>query len=169
MSIDISCPFCNKTIVEAYDIEDAYNDETEEYDEIPEDYRDGKCPHLSFFSDWAYAGSRIEDKWINEMYIFSRILNLYNNEEIDEALIMKIKNEEIEKNIDYFGLSFRDKEKLAHRIGNRLMDNEEFCQELLKNAFPNYETYLETSFVDKGDGVHGCGGPTYMCIFLKER
>lgn len=168
MSTDITCPFCNKPIIIAYDIEDAYDDEIEEYDEIPEDYNEGKCPHLAFVSDWAYAGSRIENSWLREMFIFSYILNSYEYEEISIDLIEKIKSEVIEIIINNNNLSQLDLSKIEHRIAEYLMDDEEFCQELLAKSFPEYKTFLEIAFVDKGDGVHGSGGPTYMCIFLNK-
>jgi hypothetical protein len=168
MSTDISCPFCNKPIIIAYDIEDAYNHETEEYDEIPEDYNEGKCPHLSFVSDWAYAGSQIENSWLKEMSIFSFILNSYEDEEISIELIEKIKSEAIEEVLNYEKLSSRDQSKIERRIAEYLIDDEEFCQELLAKSFPDYKTHIEVAFVDKGDGIQGCGGPTYMCIFLEK-
>jgi isopentenyl diphosphate isomerase/L-lactate dehydrogenase-like FMN-dependent dehydrogenase len=165
----ISCPFCKIKIVEAYDIEDSYNENTEEYGEIPEDYSNGICPHLAFTSDWAYAGSDIKDKWLSEMIIYSHLLDSHYDEKISKESTEKYKKESLQKVVTYANLSWNEQEDIKNQIAEYIMDSEDYAQELLAKTFHDHETHLETAFVDKGDGIQGRGGPTYMCIFLMKK
>lgn len=185
MSIFISCPFCNEMIIEAHEIDGLYEDEVDEdegYDkdededemndndaEIPEDFNDGECPHLAFLSDWAYAGSRVKDTWEYEMVMFSHMLGLCYDENASKVFIEETKKKASEESAGYDDLRPRDKDSVIHQIADYILDDEDYVIDMLKKTFPEHETYLEKVFVDKGDGVHGSGGPTYMCIFLKKK
>jgi len=169
MSTQISCPFCNQKIVEAYELEDSYNSETEEYKDIQDDYSEGKCPHLAFISDWAYAGSQIENNWLNEMTVYSHLLDAHYDKKITIESIKKIKKQAVEESAKYANLSPIEQDKIKHQIAEFIIENEDYAQELLAKTFIEHETHLEIAFIDKGDGVGGCGGPTYMCIFLKKK
>lgn len=169
MSTQISCPFCNQKIVEAYELEDSYNSEAEEYENIQDDYSEGNCPHLAFISDWAYAGSQIENNWLNEMTVYSHLLDAHYDKKITVESIKKLKKQAVEESAKYANLSPIEQDKIKHQIAEFIIENEDYAQELLAKTYIEYETHLEIAFIDKGDGAGGCGGPTYMCIFLKKK
>ena len=89
-TVEMACPFCEKVIVEACDRsmlpDDMTDDEREEIicTEKGFDNCDGHCEHLAFFSDWAYAGSRVEEAWAPQIgAVFRLSLHATNSKHIE--------------------------------------------------------------------------------------
>ncbi|NCC04869.1 MAG: hypothetical protein EOM37_12710 [Proteobacteria bacterium] len=193
MPTEIYCPFCNTLIVESTDISELYDEDgnfirdefydddedenrDEDFDEEEEkserlcDYTDGECPHLAFWSDWAYAGSRIESDWATEMIALSCFLELcYDSKDmITDQLILDLKQEVDAQIANYEDLTPLEKDEISHRIAEYLNGSEDYVAELIPFVFPSREVKFEVAFVCKGDGVRGNGGKIFMCIFMKE-
>lgn len=192
MPTEIYCPFCNTLIVESTDISELYDEDgnfirdefyddddenrDEDFDEEEEkserlcDYTDGECPHLAFWSDWAYAGSRIESDWVAEMIALSCFLELcYDSKDmITDQLILDLKHEVDAQIANYGDLTPLDKDEIARRIAVYLNGTEDYVTKLIPFVFFGHEVKFEVAFVCKGDGVRGDGGKTFMCIFMKE-
>lgn len=139
--IVVSCPFCNTTIVEAYDhsilSDDLDDDEREEITCNTCDECDGECEHLAFRSDWAYSGSEVIERWSNQM---EKLANAIDAENEDAA------------------------ETIADAINMSETDLDPIAEEVL----PEYEFASSRVYVEKFDGPSS-GGPTYMHIFLKHK
>jgi len=146
-------------------------DEEEEKLERLYDYTDGECPHLAFWSDWAYAGSRIEGEWLAEMIALSCYLELCSESEdkITDQLIKDLKPEVDAQIVNYDNISSREKDQIAHVIADYLISDEDYVANLIPLVFPNHEVSFAVEFVCKDDGPKGEGGPTYMCVFMKEK
>lgn len=151
--INIVCPFCGEVIVTAYDHslipQDMPAEERERITCSDEtmDNLDGRCEHLAFLSDWAYAGHSIETHWNKEMIALASALEKGETEITDTET---------------------SDQELADFLGNALDEySPSEVEELLRKVLPSHEHKFFQQYIEKFDGV-GDGGPTYTLIFLRK-
>ncbi len=142
--IEISCPFCGATVLETTDFskipEDMSDDEREEIELSEDDCN--FCEHVAFFSDWAYAGPEIPNKWKKEMTLLAGAIQ---NKEVDSNAIVSI--------IDHF----------------RTSGGEDGLKRLAEKVLPDYDLEFVEEFVCKNNGCSGTGGSNYGIIFLQKK
>lgn len=154
----LKCPFCETVIVEACDHSMQPSDISDErWEEITcsedgYDICEGSCEHLAFWSDWAFAGHRIEKKWNKQIELIAKAIYLADDPEAEDAGEIDIE--------DTIGSSLMD-------VESGIVDEEDLL-ETMKCAVPNIEIEILTQFVEKFAGVKS-GGPTYMMIFMKDK
>ena len=146
--VEMCCPFCGEVIVRTYDYSLFTSDLSEEEEEEIRcgtkylDMWDGHCEHLAYFSDWAYSGSRVEDKWAKEV---AAIKGAFGESGLEDDL----------------GFSLLDAVKDEGK--------KEKIQRQMQACVKDIEIALEGGYVEKNDGVKGSGGPTFMLIFMRRK
>jgi hypothetical protein len=160
--VSMSCPFCDEIIVVAVDYsllpDDMPEEEREEITCTPEgfDYCDGRCAHLAFWSDWAYAGAFVENAWEREVDLIAKAFCK------SEWADMEYEDGEDVDTLETVSSSLYN---VFHGGGT---GDREAAVELMRSAVKGVEIELVGGYIEKNDGVSG-GGPTYMIIFMKKQ
>jgi hypothetical protein len=159
---ELSCRFCGKVIVTAYDfseLDDSLSEEEREEITCGEggyDDTGGSCEHLAFYSDWAYEGASIVN-WEEEMAMLAKALD--GTGEPDEDDDEDPDEDDDERDSD---------EDVADIISGYMIDDETFINKTLDKVLPDFDHETIHNYVEKFDGVRN-GGPTYMMIFLRNK
>ena len=160
-TIQFLCPFCKEIIVEACDHSAKPDDISDkQWENITcceegDDRTDGRCEHLAFWSDWAYAGSYVEEAWAPQVELIAKAFR--KNECAEDEY------EEDEK-IDV-------EDTVASSLLEVFHDgdiSEDGALKIMCQAVEDVDIALDGGYVEKYNGITG-GGPTYMMIFMRKK
>jgi len=151
----IDCPFCKTEIIRAIDFSmfpaNMPEEERDEWMMAGDDT--GSCEHLAFWSDYAYAGPRIEKAWKHQVDLIAK--SLWRKDRLDSG-----KDNEVDVNIaEVLSMALWD---AFHGSG----DLDEISV-VMDSAVEGVEVEVDGGYVEQYNGPRR-GGPTYMLVFMRN-